>query len=59
MEALAQGPVPASPYAERVAATFPERDGRCAERVIQAVLRMGQPDTAAGQVPTPASPGTR
>jgi CDP-glycerol glycerophosphotransferase (TagB/SpsB family) len=46
---LERGPAPA--YAERVAAAFPERDGLCAERVVEAVLRSTQQDAS-----TPAPP---
>jgi glycosyltransferase involved in cell wall biosynthesis len=35
--ALEREPTAVSPYAERIAAAFPQRDGRCAERVIAAV----------------------
>jgi glycosyltransferase involved in cell wall biosynthesis len=41
---LDRGPAPA--YAERVATAFPERDGQCAERVIEAVLRSTEPDAS-------------
>jgi glycosyltransferase involved in cell wall biosynthesis len=37
VEALAHGPAPASPYAERMLAAFPDRDGRCCQRVFEAV----------------------
>ena len=37
IDALDHGRTPASPYAERIAATFPERDGRCCERVVAAI----------------------
>lgn len=36
--ALDHGPEPAAPYGERIASTFPQRDGRCCERVVEAVL---------------------
>jgi hypothetical protein len=41
-DALEHGLV--APYSDRVAAAFPQRDGQCAERVVQAVLRSTQRD---------------
>jgi glycosyltransferase involved in cell wall biosynthesis/CDP-glycerol glycerophosphotransferase (TagB/SpsB family) len=32
-----------SPYAERIAATFPERDGRCCQRTVEAIEALGKP----------------
>ncbi|MFL6061015.1 MAG: CDP-glycerol glycerophosphotransferase family protein [Marmoricola sp.] len=51
--ALAAGPGPAPEYQRRIDAAFPQRDGRCSERVVQAVLALGKPDKGRGQVPTP------
>jgi glycosyltransferase involved in cell wall biosynthesis len=36
-DALAHGPAPAAPYADRIAATFPDRDGQCCARVVDAI----------------------
>jgi CDP-glycerol glycerophosphotransferase (TagB/SpsB family) len=36
-EILRAGRTPAEPYARRVAAAFPDRDGRCCRRVIAAI----------------------
>ncbi|HEX2892758.1 MAG TPA: glycosyltransferase [Marmoricola sp.] len=41
--ALDHGPGPASPYAERMAAAFPERDGQCCRRVFEAVSALPGP----------------
>lgn len=40
---LDAGVAPAEPYAARIAATFPVRDGGCCERVTQAVLASERP----------------
>jgi CDP-glycerol glycerophosphotransferase (TagB/SpsB family) len=53
IDALGHGRTPASPYAERIAATFPERDGRCCERVVAAIRASARDLRAAGPVPTP------
>lgn len=37
LDTLAHGPAPVSPYAERMAAAFPQRDGLCCQRVFDAV----------------------
>jgi len=37
LETLEHGPDPVSPYAERMAAAFPQRDGLCCRRVFDAV----------------------
>jgi glycosyltransferase involved in cell wall biosynthesis len=37
IDALEHGRTPPAPYAERIAATFPERDGRCCARVVAAI----------------------
>ncbi|MCW2786887.1 MAG: hypothetical protein JWP74_3404 [Marmoricola sp.] len=55
VDAVDGGPDPQSPYAERIAATFPDRDGGCSERVVQAVLALDLRDTGPGQVPTPVA----
>lgn len=41
------GPVPDPVYLERIRTAFPERDGRCRERVVQAIVASTRP--AAGQ----------
>jgi glycosyltransferase involved in cell wall biosynthesis len=51
-EALRYGPSPMSPYAERVASTFPLRDGLCSERVIEAVLGTDTREVDASAHPT-------
>jgi glycosyltransferase involved in cell wall biosynthesis len=50
--ALRHGPSPMAPYAERVASTFPFRDGLCSERVIEAVLRADTGEVEANSQPT-------
>ncbi|GAA1798183.1 CDP-glycerol glycerophosphotransferase family protein [Nocardioides hankookensis] len=40
LAALDHGPTPAAPYDERIEATFPVRDGRCCERVTEAILAL-------------------
>ncbi|GAA4701355.1 bifunctional glycosyltransferase/CDP-glycerol:glycerophosphate glycerophosphotransferase [Nocardioides conyzicola] len=51
LAALEHGPVPAAPYDARIAATFPVRDGRCCERVTEAILALDRkvPRAAAGR----------
>lgn len=39
LAALEHGPTPMEPYQARIDATFPERDGQCSERVVQAIRR--------------------
>jgi glycosyltransferase involved in cell wall biosynthesis len=41
--AIERGPEPGSPFAERIAATFPNRDGRACERVVAAVEALSRP----------------
>jgi glycosyltransferase involved in cell wall biosynthesis len=41
-EALAGGRVPTPEYLRRIEAAFPDRDGRCCERVVAAVLASAQ-----------------
>jgi CDP-glycerol glycerophosphotransferase (TagB/SpsB family) len=44
LETLAHGPAPTSPYAERMAAAFPDlRDGQCCRRVFEAVSSLQGP----------------
>jgi glycosyltransferase involved in cell wall biosynthesis len=43
LEALSHGPEPAPPYAERMAAAFPDRDGQCCRRVFDAVSALPGP----------------
>lgn len=57
LAALAHGPGPAAPYAERVAATFPERDGGCCERVVSAVRASTRRHGGTAPVPTPLARG--
>ena len=45
-----------SPTARRIEATFPDRDGRCSERVVQAVRRTMRDRSQDPPVPTPAGP---
>lgn len=52
-DALVHGPDPQPTYQGRIEATFPDRDGNCCERVIAAVLELGERDLGTGQVPTP------
>jgi glycosyltransferase involved in cell wall biosynthesis len=52
-EALAHGGDPLPTYHRRIEATFPQRDGGCCERVVQAVLRASLPDTDTSPVPAP------
>ena len=49
---IESGPAPVSPYAERMATTFVNRDGGCCARVAEAVRRSTRPATEV--VPTPA-----
>jgi hypothetical protein len=51
--ALDHGTDPLPEYRARIEATFPQRDGNCSERVIEAVLALRKHDKASGQVPTP------
>ena len=41
--ALGRGRAPAAEYAARIQAAFGERDGRCCERVTEAILESGRP----------------
>jgi glycosyltransferase involved in cell wall biosynthesis len=43
VDALARGRVPAPEYLERIEEAFPLRDGRCCERVVEAVLASARP----------------
>ncbi len=45
--AIGRGPEPGEPYASRIAATFPDRDGRACERVVAAVEALSRPWSAA------------
>jgi glycosyltransferase involved in cell wall biosynthesis len=38
--ALDHGPTPAQPYLDRMAQMFPHRDGRCCERVVDAIVNL-------------------
>ncbi len=40
--ALDHGVEPAQPYLDRIEAMFPHRDGRCSERVVEAILQLDQ-----------------
>jgi len=53
--ALSHGADPQPEYVARIESTFAERDGKCSDRVIEAVLALGKPDLAQGQAPTPVS----
>jgi len=48
-EALDAGRSPQEPYASRIAATFPDRDGGCSERTFQAILASTHRVVAADQ----------
>ncbi len=54
-EALEAGGAPLPTYAERIEATFPQRDGGCSERVVQAVLASTKRDRETDAVPTPVA----
>jgi glycosyltransferase involved in cell wall biosynthesis len=54
-EAIAHGGPPLPTYLKRIEETFPQRGGGCSERVVQAVLAAGRPDTATEPVPTPGA----
>jgi hypothetical protein len=41
--AIERGPAPGQPYTDRIAATFPIRDGRASERVVAAVEALSRP----------------
>ena len=49
------GPAPLPAYADRAAATFPDRDGGCCARVVRAVRRARQSQADGPVVPTPAA----
>jgi CDP-glycerol glycerophosphotransferase (TagB/SpsB family) len=51
--ALRHGSGPAEPFAERVARTFPLRDGRCCERVFAAIRATTRSQADAAPEPTP------
>ena len=51
--ALDHGPAPMEPYQARIDATFPQRDGQCSERVVQAVRRTMRNRSQDEPVPTP------
>ncbi|MGN6251186.1 MAG: bifunctional glycosyltransferase/CDP-glycerol:glycerophosphate glycerophosphotransferase [Marmoricola sp.] len=51
--ALDHGGTPAPPYAHRIAATFPDRDGRCCERVVEALRAINRSQADRPPVPTP------
>ncbi len=56
---LTAGRDPLSPYAERIDATFPQRDGRCCERVTEAIIASTRPVSrkqAREPEPTPMMP---
>ncbi|MGN6251187.1 MAG: bifunctional glycosyltransferase/CDP-glycerol:glycerophosphate glycerophosphotransferase [Marmoricola sp.] len=42
VEALDHGPTPSAPYAERIVATFPDREGSCCARVFDAIRASGR-----------------
>jgi CDP-glycerol glycerophosphotransferase (TagB/SpsB family) len=54
--AIEHGPNPLPAYQQRIDATFPERDGRCSDRVIAAIRNSIQPQGGAEPVPTPVQP---
>lgn len=56
LESIAAGPGPSGVYAERIEATFPDRDGRCCERVVEAVLASRRDQSGAEPTPTPVAP---
>ena len=51
--ALEHGPSPMEPYATRIQGTFPLRDGKCSERVFQAVRKTMRNRTKDAPIPTP------
>ena len=51
--ALEHGTTPMEPYQARIDATFPERDGQCSERVVQAVRRTMRNRSQDEPEPTP------
>jgi glycosyltransferase involved in cell wall biosynthesis/CDP-glycerol glycerophosphotransferase (TagB/SpsB family) len=53
LAALAHGPTPMEPYADRIRGTFPPRDGQCSERVYEAVRRTVRTRAKDAPVPTP------
>jgi glycosyltransferase involved in cell wall biosynthesis len=56
VDALEQGPDPAPAYRSRIGATFPERDGKCCERVFAAIRASTRDQSTAPPVPTPTAP---
>jgi glycosyltransferase involved in cell wall biosynthesis len=54
-EALAHGGAPLPTYLKRIEATFPQRDGGCCERVVQAVLASTRRDRETEPIPTPGA----
>ena len=54
-EALAHGGAPLPTYLERIESTFPQRDGGCCERVVQAVLASSRRDRETEPTPTPGA----
>ncbi len=56
VSALDHGPDPMEPYRTRIEATFPDRDGQCSERVVQAVRRTMRNRSQDPPVPTPVAP---
>ncbi|MET0838728.1 MAG: CDP-glycerol glycerophosphotransferase family protein [Marmoricola sp.] len=54
--ALDHGTDPMEPYRSRIDATFPQRDGQCSERVVQAVRRTMRNRSQDPPEPTPVLP---
>jgi hypothetical protein len=54
--ALDHGADPASPYRERIAATFPDRDGSCCARVFEAIRASVRDQSGAEPVLAPVAP---
>lgn len=54
--ALEHGTEPLPEYQARTAATFPQRDGRCCERVVERVLATTRRGSDAPPTPTPTVP---
>lgn len=53
--ALEHGPTPMEPYQARIEGTFPERNGQCCERVVQAIRRSMRNRSQDAPEPTPVA----
>ncbi|WP_019877488.1 bifunctional glycosyltransferase/CDP-glycerol:glycerophosphate glycerophosphotransferase [Sporichthya polymorpha] len=49
-EVVDRGPEPAEEYRQRIAEAFPQRDGRCSERLYEAIVASARPVGASGTV---------